>query len=100
MGKFYTQIPDDEKLIDWVRTQQLFHVATAPLHGTSTPSQSEHTHLHFVSAGGHVNVSPKGLPTFKLVNRKACWYLDLTGSGIHARVAARKVAQLTHVRRK
>jgi len=26
-------------------------------------------------------VSPKSQPTFKLVNKKAVWYLDLTGSG-------------------
>ncbi|EKM54258.1 uncharacterized protein PHACADRAFT_123163 [Phanerochaete carnosa HHB-10118-sp] len=62
-SQFYDDIPDDEQLIEWIRAQQLFHVATAPLHG------------------GHVNVSPKGQPTFKLVSRKAVWYLDLTGSG-------------------
>jgi len=63
MGLAYNEIPDDPKLIEWLLDQKLFHVATAPLNG------------------GHVNVSPKGLPTFKLVNRKACWYLDLSGSG-------------------
>ncbi|GJE92271.1 hypothetical protein PsYK624_084250 [Phanerochaete sordida] len=63
MGKFYNEIPDDPKLLDWIKSQQLFHVATAPLNG------------------GHVNVSPKGQPTLKVVNSKAVWYLDLTGSG-------------------
>ncbi|KIP10940.1 hypothetical protein PHLGIDRAFT_64839 [Phlebiopsis gigantea 11061_1 CR5-6] len=63
MGEFYDEIPDDEKLIEWIKDQKIFHVASAPL------------------KGGHVNVSPKGQPTFKLVNRKAVWYLDLTGSG-------------------
>ena len=32
-------------------------------------------------SGGHVNVSPRGQPSFKLVSRKACWFLDLSGSG-------------------
>ncbi|KAI0087798.1 hypothetical protein BDY19DRAFT_1049115 [Irpex rosettiformis] len=64
MGRdFYDEIPDDPKLVQWIRDQKIFHVATAPLNG------------------GHVNVSPKGQPSFKLVNPKACWYLDLTGSG-------------------
>ncbi|KAI0802057.1 hypothetical protein BC629DRAFT_162982 [Irpex lacteus] len=64
MGRdFYSEIPDDPKLVQWIRDQKIFHVATAPLNG------------------GHVNVSPKGQPSFKLVNRKACWYLDMTGSG-------------------
>lgn len=35
MGHFYDEIPDDPKLIEWVKEQQLFHVATAPLKGTS-----------------------------------------------------------------
>ncbi|KAF7793880.1 hypothetical protein EIP86_005002 [Pleurotus ostreatoroseus] len=63
MGKFYEEIPDDPKLLQWISEQKLYHVATAPLNG------------------GHVNVSPKGQDSFKIVNRKACWYLDLTGSG-------------------
>ncbi|KAI0339765.1 hypothetical protein BDW22DRAFT_1347272 [Trametopsis cervina] len=63
MGHYYEEIPDDPKLIEWVREQKLFHVASAPLQG------------------GHINVSPKGQQSFVLANRKACWYLDLTGSG-------------------
>lgn len=35
MGHFYDEIPDDAKLIEWVKEQQLFHVATAPLKGKS-----------------------------------------------------------------
>ena len=33
MGHFYEEIPDDTKLIEWIRAQKLFHVATAPLNG-------------------------------------------------------------------
>lgn len=49
--------------MEFIREQKIFHVASAPLNG------------------GHVNVSPRGYQTFKLVNRKACWFLDLSGSG-------------------
>ncbi len=42
MGLTYESIPDDK--IDWIRKQEVFWVATAPLTGD-----------------GHVNVSPKGL---------------------------------------
>ncbi|KAI0812687.1 hypothetical protein BC629DRAFT_1589413 [Irpex lacteus] len=63
MGHYYDEIPDDPSLIEWIKDQKLFHVGSAPI------------------KGGHINVSPKGQQTFKLVNRKACWYLDLTGSG-------------------
>lgn len=63
MVQFYDEIPDDPKLVDWIKEQKLFHIASAPL------------------KGGHANVSPRGLPCFKLVSRKACWFLDLSGSG-------------------
>lgn len=39
MGAFYETIP--ESMIEWIRQQKMFFVATAPL-----------------SADGHVNVSP------------------------------------------
>lgn len=41
MGAYYETIP--ESLIEWIRKQKLFYVASAPLSGK-----------------GHVNVSPKG----------------------------------------
>ncbi|GJE92270.1 hypothetical protein PsYK624_084240 [Phanerochaete sordida] len=63
MGHFYDEIPDDPKLIEWIKNQKLYHVASAPLNG------------------GHVNVSPRGYDSFKLVSRKACWFMDLSGSG-------------------
>lgn len=63
MGAFYDEIPNDT-LKKWIEEQKLFFVATAPL-------SQEH----------HVNTSPKGHDTFHLVSSKACWYLDLTGSG-------------------
>ena len=42
MGNTYDHIP--EKYIEWIKKQEVFWVATAPL-----------------AADGHVNVSPKGL---------------------------------------
>ncbi|EKM54225.1 uncharacterized protein PHACADRAFT_257924 [Phanerochaete carnosa HHB-10118-sp] len=63
MGHFYDEIPDDPKLIEWIKEQKIYHVASAPLKGE------------------HVNVSPRAYQSFKLVSRKACWFLDLSGSG-------------------
>lgn len=35
-----------------------------------------------VGARGHINVSPKGMDTFRILNPTAIAYLDLTGSGV------------------
>jgi len=43
----------------------MYFVATAPL-----------------DTDGHVNVSPKGLDTFRVLDERTVAYLDLTGSGI------------------
>ncbi|KAH8924437.1 hypothetical protein BT69DRAFT_1261387 [Atractiella rhizophila] len=61
MGAFFDDIP--EHLIEWIKKQHVFQVATAPL------------------KGGHVNVSPKGGECFHIVNNKQVYYLDCTGSG-------------------
>jgi hypothetical protein len=55
----------DDRLAAWLAQQRLFFVATAPL-----------------SADGHINVSPKGLDTFRILDPQTVAYLDLTGSGI------------------
>lgn len=52
------------ELADWIAAQPLFFVATAPLSPT-----------------GHVNVSPRGLDTFRVLGPLEVAYLDLTGSG-------------------
>jgi hypothetical protein len=62
MGKFYQSIT--EKLAEFIRAQPLFFVATAPL-----------------GAEGHVNLSPKGLDSFRVLGPNQVAYLDLTGSG-------------------
>lgn len=62
MAKFYEEITPD--LQEFIRKQQLFFVASAPL-----------------SADGHVNISPKGLDSFRILDAHRVAYLDMTGSG-------------------
>jgi hypothetical protein len=52
------------ELAEFIRAQPIFFVATAPLSST-----------------GHVNLSPKGLDTFRVLSPNRVAYLDLTGSG-------------------
>ncbi|MCC7501863.1 MAG: pyridoxamine 5'-phosphate oxidase family protein [Flavobacteriales bacterium] len=51
-----------ETLIEFIRSQHLFFTATA-------------------AGSGRVNVSPKGMDTFRVLDAKQVGYLDLTGSG-------------------
>ena len=62
MGKVYEQI--DAALEAFIRAQQMFFVATAPL-----------------NASGHINMSPKGLDTLRVLGPHALAYLDYVGSG-------------------
>ncbi|NND04423.1 MAG: pyridoxamine 5'-phosphate oxidase family protein [Acidimicrobiia bacterium] len=61
MGRSYEEITDG--VAGWIGKQQMFFVATAP------------------ADGGHINVSPKGLDTLRIVGSNTVEYLDLTGSG-------------------
>jgi hypothetical protein len=62
MGRVY-EIIDDE-LAAWISQQHVFFVATAPL-----------------SAKGHINCSPKGGDSFRIINAREVAYQDYTGSG-------------------
>jgi hypothetical protein len=62
MGKSHDQI--DATLEGFIRAQQMFFVSTAPL-----------------DASGHVNLSPKGLDTLRVLNPRTLAYLDYVGSG-------------------
>lgn len=62
MGKLYEEI--DAALQVFIEEQRMFYVATAPL-----------------DAGGHVNLSPKGLDTLRILTPKKLAYLDYVGSG-------------------
>ena len=53
----------DSATTAWIGEQRLFFVGTAP------------------ADGGHVNLSPKGLDSFRVIDDRTVAYLDLTGSG-------------------
>ncbi|MFN6218606.1 MAG: pyridoxamine 5'-phosphate oxidase family protein [Aphanizomenon sp.] len=53
-----------EELQNFIITQQIFFVGTAPLSST-----------------GHINLSPKGLDSFRILSPHRIGYLDVTGSG-------------------
>jgi hypothetical protein len=55
----------DEKTRQFIEGQRIFFVASAPL-----------------DPQGHVNLSPKGLDTFRILGLDTVAYLDLTGSGV------------------
>ncbi len=55
----------DEKIRQFIAAQHVFFVASAPL-----------------DPHGHVNLSPKGLNTFRILGPSTVAYLDLTGSGV------------------
>ena len=76
MSKIYDQI--DEKLAAFMAKQKMFFVATAPLSGD-----------------GHVNLSPKGYDSFKIISPKRVAYLDLGGSGIETVAHARENGRIT-----
>jgi hypothetical protein len=61
MGKLFDKISSANQ--QFIQDQKIFFVATAP------------------NQGGRVNVSPKGMNTFRVFNEKEVGYLDLTGSG-------------------
>ena len=63
MAKIHEVI--DAALGAWLQAQPVFFVATAPL-----------------AASGHVNCSPKGGDTFRVLDAHTVAYLDLTGSGV------------------
>ncbi len=62
MAKVYDAI--NEKHREFIERQHLFFVASAPL-----------------SAEGHVNLSPKGLDSFRVLSPNRVMYLDMISSG-------------------
>ncbi len=58
-------LPDiNDELAAWIAAQPLFFVASAPLSGE-----------------GHVNLSPRGLDSFRVLGPREVAFYDLTGSG-------------------
>ena len=62
MGKFYSALTPE--LRGFIARQRMFFIATAPLSGE-----------------GRINLSPKGLDTFRIISDGEVAYLDYTGSG-------------------
>jgi hypothetical protein len=76
MGRTYDAI--DDTLAAFLRAQHVFFVATAPLAGS-----------------GHVNLSPKGLDSFAILDPHTVVYLDLTGSGVETIAHLRENGRIT-----
>jgi Pyridoxamine 5'-phosphate oxidase len=76
MGKLHAQL--DDRLIEFIERQHVFFVGTAP----SSPD-------------AHLNISPKGLNTFRVLGPTTVAYLDLTGSGIETVAHLRENGRMT-----
>ena len=76
MGQVLDSIDDD--LAAWIEAQPVFFVATAPS-----------------GADGHVNLSPKGYDTFRVLDDTTVAYLDLTGSGVETIAHLRENGRIT-----
>jgi hypothetical protein len=63
VGRTFDEIPDE--FAGWLEMQPVFFVATAP-----------------ADPGARVNVSPRGLDTFRVLAKDRVAWLDLTGSGV------------------
>jgi Pyridoxamine 5'-phosphate oxidase len=75
MGRVLDAITDE--LAAFIAAQRVFFVATAP------------------TDGGHVNLSPKGLDTFTVLDPNTVAYLDLTGSGVETVAHLRENGRIT-----
>lgn len=74
MAKFFDRI--DEKIQRFIGEQKMFFTASAP-------------------ADGRVNLSPKGIDTFRVLDEKTVCYLDLTGSGNETAAHIKENGRLT-----
>ena len=76
MARIYDAL--DDTLRTFIADQPLFFVASAP-----------------TDPDGHVNLSPKGLDSFRVIDDRTVAYLDLTGSGIETIAHLRQNGRLT-----
>ncbi len=63
MGKHFEVIAPEQR--KWIENQKVFFVSTAPL-----------------DQQGHINCSPKGLDSLRILSENKVVYQDLTGSGV------------------
>ncbi len=75
MGRTWDHLTDE--LAAFCDRQHLFFVATAP------------------DEGGHVNLSPKGYDSFRVLDAHTVAYLDLTGSGVETIAHLRRNGRIT-----
>ena len=75
MGRAFDSITD--AMQSFIEQQHLFFVATAP------------------REGGHVNLSPKGYDSIRILSSTRAAYLDLTGSGAETIAHVRENARIT-----
>jgi len=76
MGEVYDGI--DDKLREFIEAQHVFFVATAPS-----------------GESGHVNVSPKGLDSFRVLGPRSVAYVDYVGSGAETIAHLRENGRIT-----
>jgi hypothetical protein len=76
MGKTFDAI--EESLASFLNAQRMFFIGSAPS-----------------GDGGHVNVSPKGHDTFRILDPHTVAYLDLTGSGVETIAHLRDNGRIT-----
>lgn len=74
MAKFYSDL--NSSLQNFITEQKVFFTATAP-------------------RNGRVNLSPKGIDTFRCIDHKTVAYLDLTGSGNETAAHLHENSQIT-----
>ena len=76
MGRVLEKL--DERAIAFIAEQKIFFVATAP-----------------TGDGGLLNLSPKGLDSFAVLDGRTVAYLDLVGSGIETVAHLRQNGRIT-----
>jgi hypothetical protein len=76
MGTTLSELSD--AMCEFIRGQRMFFVATSPR-----------------ADSGHVNVSPKGLDTFRILGPRLVGYADYTGSGVETIAHIRENGRMT-----
>lgn len=71
MAKIYPEL--NEELINFIKNQKIFFVATSPNNLKACSEQSE--------SNEYVNLSPKGYDTLSVLNNRTVVYADYPGSG-------------------
>ena len=79
MGRVHDSISDS--LRSFIAAQPMFFVASAPL-----------------AAEGHVNLSPKGMDTLRVIDSTTVAYADLLGSGAETIAHLRENGRITILR--